>query len=101
MNFMERYPEEVRLPEGCRGEVMVIQNPKISGCTLSFVWKINVTKDGVITPKMDLLTKLPEQALALDQGKVAENAPGSFQCLLRILGVEATMEALIAALCAE
>ncbi|KAJ8361051.1 hypothetical protein SKAU_G00175760 [Synaphobranchus kaupii] len=101
-HFKEKYPELVRLPEGCRGEVMVIQNPKIPGCTLSFVWNITVTKDGVIIPKIDLLTKLPEQAaLALDQRMVAENGPQSFQSLLRILGVEATIEALIAAVCVE
>lgn len=40
-------------------------------------------------------------ALGLDEGEVAENAPQSFQSLLRILGVEAAIEALIAAVCVE
>ncbi|KAG7478136.1 hypothetical protein MATL_G00077100 [Megalops atlanticus] len=66
---------------------MVIRNPKLP--------------EGVVTPKIDLLTKLPEQALHLDQRKVAESAPRSFQSLLRILGVEASIENLITAVCME
>ncbi|KAJ8385037.1 hypothetical protein AAFF_G00195670 [Aldrovandia affinis] len=99
-HFKQKYPEVVSLPGGFRGEVMVIQDPKVPGCTLSIVWKINVSKDGVITPKMDLLAKLPEQALDLGQ-QVAENAPQAFQSLVRILGVEAAIENLITAVCME
>ncbi|KAJ8258428.1 hypothetical protein COCON_G00174400 [Conger conger] len=100
-HFKEKYPEVVRLPNGCRGDVMVIQNPKIPGCTLSVVWNINVTKDGVILPKIDLLTKLPEQALGPDRGKVADDGPRAFQSVLRLLGAEAAFEALITAVRAE
>ncbi|KAI1890387.1 hypothetical protein AGOR_G00153200 [Albula goreensis] len=93
----EKYPEVVSLPQGSRGEVLVIRSSRLPGCTLSVVWSINVTVDGVITPKIDLLAKMPEQALGLDQKNVVENAPQSFQSLLRILGVEASIEAMIVA----
>ncbi|XP_041747761.1 centromere protein P isoform X2 [Coregonus clupeaformis] len=95
-HFQEKYPCVVSLPGGCRAEVMLIQSPKLAGCALTIYWSIEVTSEGVITPKIDLVTKMPEKVLQLDR-KVVENAPDSFQSLLRILGVEASIDTIIQA----
>ncbi|KAL6464822.1 hypothetical protein MHYP_G00271390 [Metynnis hypsauchen] len=97
--FKEKYPDVVRLPEGCRSEVMMIQSPKLPGCTMSIFWKINVSKEGVVQPKLDLLMKMPEQAQKMDANNVMETAPEGFRSLLKIFGVEASIESLIKSVC--
>lgn len=52
-------------------------------------------------PKLDLLTKVPLQALELDKNGVIETAPLSFRTLLGVLGIEATLESLIKSLHTE
>ncbi|CDQ99700.1 unnamed protein product, partial [Oncorhynchus mykiss] len=91
----EKYPCVVSLPGGCRAEVMQIKSPKLAGCALTIYWSIEVTNEGDITPKIDLLTKMPEKVLEMDSRKVIENAPDSFQSLLRILGAEASIDTVI------
>ncbi|XP_015203662.2 centromere protein P [Lepisosteus oculatus] len=99
--FKDKYPSMVSLPEGCRSKLMAIENPKLPGCRLNIVWTVEVNEEGVVTPKINLLTKMPEQALKLDKEKVAENAPHSFQSLLCLLGVEAAIEGLIKSMCTD
>ncbi|XP_021466474.2 centromere protein P [Oncorhynchus mykiss] len=94
-HFQEKYPCVVSLPGGCRAEVMQIKSPKLAGCALTIYWSIEVTNEGDITPKIDLLTKMPEKVLEMDSRKVIENAPDSFQSLLRILGAEASIDTVI------
>ncbi|XP_041080947.1 centromere protein P [Polyodon spathula] len=101
LHFKEKYPSIVRLPEGCSAEYMVIQSPKLPGCELKIVWNIDVTEEGVVTPKLNLLTKIPEQALLLDKRKAVESAPHCFKNLLRLLGIEATIESVIKSLLME
>ncbi|XP_048877956.1 centromere protein P [Brienomyrus brachyistius] len=96
-HFQDKYPDAVSLPEGCRADVMVIQSPKLPGCSLCVVWSIKVTKEGEVTPKLEVLPRLPERALHMDQKKVMEKAPRAFQSLLRVLGVEAAIDSLIRA----
>ncbi|KAK1158561.1 centromere protein P [Acipenser oxyrinchus oxyrinchus] len=74
---------------------MVIQSPKLPGCELKIVWNIDVTEEGVVTPKLNLLTKIPEEALVLDKRKAVESAPCCFKNLLRLLGIETTIESVI------
>ncbi|XP_017560290.1 centromere protein P isoform X2 [Pygocentrus nattereri] len=97
--FKEKYPDVVRLPEGCRSEVMMIQSPKLPGCTMSIFWKISVSKEGVVQPKLELLMKMPEQAQKMDTNNVMETAPEAFRSLLKIFGVEASIESLIKSVC--
>ncbi|XP_062843229.1 centromere protein P [Trichomycterus rosablanca] len=93
--FKEKYPDVIRLPEGCRSEVMLIQTPQLPGCSMSVFWNVTVSKDGVVKPKLDLLMKMPEQAQKLDPESVTESAPESFRSLLNVLGVESTIESLV------
>ncbi|XP_076865494.1 centromere protein P [Brachyhypopomus gauderio] len=93
--FKDKYPDVVCLPEGCRAEVMTIQNPRLTGYTMNIYWSISVNKEGVVTPKIELLMKMPDQAQQMDSQNVMETAPVCFRSLLMIFGVEASIECLI------
>ncbi|XP_041945212.1 centromere protein P isoform X1 [Alosa sapidissima] len=97
-HFKEKYPNMVTLPEGCQSELMLIQSPKLKGCSMCIFWDIDVTLEGEIRPKIDLLLKMPEEVLTIDYNIVA-NAPEYFQNLLRILGAEASIESVIKTVC--
>ncbi|XP_030062984.1 centromere protein P [Microcaecilia unicolor] len=96
-----KYPENVRLPEGSSANYMVLRNPKLPGCELIVVWKIQVNEEGVVTPVLDLLTKIPEQALRLDEKKVIEKTPLCFQNLLCVFGIECAIDNVLKAFCME
>ncbi|KAL1251599.1 hypothetical protein QQF64_019395 [Cirrhinus molitorella] len=91
----EKYPDVVSLPEGCRSELMIIRSPQLPGISMTIFWKIDVSMEGVIKPRLELLLKIPDQAREFDTKKVTENGSEYFQSLLRILGVEASIEGLI------
>ncbi|XDV22570.1 hypothetical protein PO909_027440, partial [Leuciscus waleckii] len=97
--WQDKYPDVVILPEGCRSELMIIRSPQLPGISLTIFWKIDVSKEGVVKPAFELLLKMPDQARELDTKKVMENGSDNFQSLLRILGVEASIEALIRTVC--
>ncbi|XP_078270152.1 centromere protein P [Rhinoraja longicauda] len=99
-HFKEKYPQVVKLPEGSSGEYMVLKCSKLPGIELKIFWKILVSEEGVVTPVLDLLTKIPTEALHFDTRKVMDSAPNSFRCLLRLHGIEAAIECLIE-LCKE
>ncbi|XP_062400702.1 centromere protein P [Sardina pilchardus] len=94
-HFKEKYPNMVSLPEGCQSELMLIQSPKLKGCTMCIFWDTDVTLDGEIRPKIDLLLKMPEEVMTIDSKNIVGNAPEYFQNLLRILGAEASIESVI------
>ncbi|XP_056128757.1 centromere protein P [Lampris incognitus] len=96
-HFQEKYPQVVSLPGGCRSEVMTLHHPQLPGCILLVHWSVEVTREGGVTPKIDLLTKIPETALQLGSAQAIEGAPEAFHSLLRILGTEAALESLIMA----
>ncbi|XP_051763930.1 centromere protein P [Ctenopharyngodon idella] len=98
-HFQEKYPDVVSLPEGSRSELMIIRSPQLPGISMTIFWKIDVSKEGVVKPLLELLLKMPDQARELDTKKVMENGSDYFQSLLRILGVEASVEALIRTVC--
>lgn len=98
-HFKEKYPDIVSLPEGCQSELMVIQSPKLKGYTMCIFWDIDVTWEGEIKPKIELLLKAPDQVQTMDSRNVVANAPGYFQNLLRILGAEASIESVLKTLC--
>ncbi|KAM3835989.1 centromere protein P, partial [Diretmus argenteus] len=60
-HFQEKYPTVVSLPGGCRSEVMALQHPEASGCALLVHWSVEVSREGGVTAKIDLLTKAPER----------------------------------------
>ncbi|XP_069068886.1 centromere protein P [Pleurodeles waltl] len=93
--FKQRYPELIRLPEGSSAQHMVIANPDSSGGELIIVWKIHVSEEGAATPLLDLLTKIPKRALALDKRRVMERAPAAFRGLLKVYGVHTALEKLV------
>ncbi|KAK9529575.1 hypothetical protein VZT92_013658 [Zoarces viviparus] len=94
---LEKYPSVVSLPGGCRSEVMILNHPELSGCVLFVHWSVDVSREGGVSPKMELLTKIPERALQLFPSQPVGGAAEAFQSLLRILGPEAAIESVIMA----
>uniref|UniRef100_A0A8C0WBB4 Centromere protein P n=1 Tax=Castor canadensis TaxID=51338 RepID=A0A8C0WBB4_CASCN len=112
--MQEKYPDTVHLSEGPCSQSMEACGTRIirSGiqnteCLNSFrfglviVWRIRIDEEGKVSPKLDLLTKVPQRALELDKNRVIETAPLSFRTLLGVLGIEAALECLIKMLCTE
>ncbi|XP_045700885.1 centromere protein P isoform X1 [Phyllostomus hastatus] len=100
-HFKEKYPEAVHLLEGASSSYMGIQSTSQPGFELVIVWRIQIDEEGKVLPKLDLLTKVPQQALELDKKGVIETAPFSFRTLLGVLGIEVAVESLIRSLCIE
>ncbi|XP_014916371.1 centromere protein P-like [Poecilia latipinna] len=94
----EKFPSIVSLPEGCGSEVMTLNHPELPGCCFFIYWCVDVSTGGAVTPKIQLLSKIPEKALQLFPSHPAGGgAAGAFQSLLRILGTEAAIESIIRA----
>ncbi|XP_004598882.3 centromere protein P [Ochotona princeps] len=100
-HFKEKYPHTVRLPEGTGSRYMSICSTRRPGFALIVVWRIQIDEEGKVSPKLDLLTQVPQQALELDKNNVTEMAPLSFRSLLSVLGIEGAVESLIQLFCAE
>ncbi|XP_067854723.1 centromere protein P [Heptranchias perlo] len=94
-HFKEKYPEVVRLPEGSSAEYLVLKCSKLPGVELKIFWKILVSEEGVVSPVLDLLTKVPVEVLDFDTEKVVDSAPSSFRSLLRLFGIEVAIDCLI------
>ncbi|KAM4722827.1 centromere protein P [Rhinophrynus dorsalis] len=99
LQFKEKHPLAVDLPVGSSAEYMILRNPKLPGCELLVVWKLQIDEQGAVMPIFDLLTKIPEQALVFDKTKVIEDAPTGFRNLLRVFGIEGAIENLIQSFC--
>ncbi|XP_068170914.1 centromere protein P [Antennarius striatus] len=97
-HFQNKYPSVVSLPGGCRSEVMTLNHPELPGCVLSIQWSVQVSRGGEVTPNINLLTKIPLEALQLFPSLAVGGAAEAFQSLLRILGPEGTLEAVIRAI---
>uniref|UniRef100_A0A8C4Y5T5 Centromere protein P n=1 Tax=Gopherus evgoodei TaxID=1825980 RepID=A0A8C4Y5T5_9SAUR len=61
---------------------------------LMIVWKIYVDEEGRVTPILDLLPRIPVQAVQ-DKQAAVENGPQCFRNMLLLLGIEASIESLI------
>ncbi|XP_040889600.1 centromere protein P isoform X4 [Toxotes jaculatrix] len=96
-HFQNKYPAVVSLPGGCRSEVMTLNHPELPGCVLFVHWSVDVSREGGVAPKINLLTKIPEKALQLFPSQTVGGAAEAFQSLLRILGPEAALESVIRA----
>ncbi|XP_073908456.1 centromere protein P isoform X2 [Castor canadensis] len=99
--FKEKYPDTVHLSEGPCSQSMEVRSTSRPGFGLVIVWRIRIDEEGKVSPKLDLLTKVPQRALELDKNRVIETAPLSFRTLLGVLGIEAALECLIKMLCTE
>ncbi|XP_053325594.1 centromere protein P [Spea bombifrons] len=99
VRFKEKYPSAVGLPLGSSGEYVALRNPKLPGCELLLVWKIEIDEEGAVLPVLDLLPKMPDQALALDKMKVIEEAATGFRNLLQAFGIESSIENIIRVFC--
>lgn len=97
--FKDKYPLAVGLPLGSSADYMVLTNPDLPGCKLILVWKITINEDGSVTPVLDLLPKIPEQATALDKTGVLNNVAADFKTLLRAFGLQASIENIIQSFC--
>ncbi|XP_069889379.1 centromere protein P [Dipodomys merriami] len=94
-HFKDKYPSTVHLSEGPSSHCMEIRSASQPGFELMVVWRIQINEEGKVLPKLDLLTKVPHQALQLDKRRVIETAPLNFRTLLGTLGIEAALESLI------
>ncbi|XP_077181848.1 centromere protein P isoform X1 [Paroedura picta] len=93
----DKYPNIVALPEGVSGDCMILKNTELPGFELMIVWKIHVDKDGKVTPVLDFLSKIPMAVLG--NKAFASDMPRWFRSLLQVLGIEASIEAMIKSLC--
>ncbi|XP_038266630.1 centromere protein P isoform X2 [Dermochelys coriacea] len=93
-HFKVKYPDIVRLPEGPSGDYLVIRSPELSGFELMIVWKIYVDEEGRVVPVLDLLPRIPAQAMQ-DKKAAVKNGPQCFRNMLLLLGIEASIESLI------
>nr|XP_057910619.1 centromere protein P [Doryrhamphus excisus]XP_057910620.1 centromere protein P [Doryrhamphus excisus] len=94
-HFQAKYPTVVSLPGGCRSEVMTLHHPELPGCVVSVHWSVEVSKEGGVMPKVDLLTKIPEKAQQLFPSQALGGAAEAFHSLLRLVGPEAALECII------
>ncbi|KAM9409180.1 centromere protein P isoform 2-T2 [Pholidichthys leucotaenia] len=97
-HFQEKYPSVVSLPEGPGSAVITLNHPELPGCVLFVHWSVEVSPEGAVTSKIDLLTKIPEKALQLFPSEAIGGAAEAFQSLLRVLGPEAALESIISAI---
>ncbi|XP_053545397.1 centromere protein P-like [Bombina bombina] len=99
MPLREKYSDAVGIPVGLSAEYIVLKNPKLPGCELVIVWKINVNEEGAVIPVFDLLNKIPEQALPFDKMKILQNTSIGFRNLLQVYGIEGSIEKLVRVFC--
>ncbi|NXM95215.1 CENPP protein, partial [Sylvia borin] len=93
LHFKAKYPDIVTLPEGLLGDFITLRNPKVAGFELMIFWKIHLDEEGITTPVLDLLPKVPKQVM--EQRMVTVSIPGSFRSMIRLFGIEAAIENLI------
>ncbi|KAK2491830.1 hypothetical protein MC885_020463 [Smutsia gigantea] len=96
--FLDKYPEAVHLSEGASSSCMGVRSASQPEFELVVVWRIQVDDEGRAMPKLDLLPRVPQRALELDQKGIIAAAPASFRALLSALGIEAALESLIVTL---
>lgn len=97
-HFQDKFPSVVSLPGGQRSEVMALHHPELPSCVLLVHWSVTVNKDGGVKPSIELLPKIPHNALQLFQSSPVAGAAEAFHSLQRILGVEGALEAVVMAI---
>ncbi|XP_018430619.1 PREDICTED: centromere protein P [Nanorana parkeri] len=100
-HFEEHYSAAVTLPHGSSGNYMVLANPEVPQCEMILVWEITINERGAVIPILDLLPKLPEEAIALDKSGVLEDTAPAFKNLLQVFGIQSSIEKIIHSFCLE
>ncbi|KAG8436252.1 hypothetical protein GDO86_007377 [Hymenochirus boettgeri] len=95
----EKYPSAVRFPAGSSAEYMILSNPNVPGFELLLMWRIHIDDQGRVIPILDLLPKIPEQAIALDKKGVVEGTAPGFRNLLQAFGIQGSIDNLIQSFC--
>ncbi|XP_057701930.1 centromere protein P isoform X2 [Corythoichthys intestinalis] len=96
-HFQAKYPQVVSLPDGDSSSTLALHHPALKRCTFLLHWCVDVSKEGKVTPKLDLLPKIPQQALRLLPSWNVDGVGEGFHSLLRLLGPEAALEEVIRA----
>ncbi|XP_077430379.1 centromere protein P isoform X1 [Vanacampus margaritifer] len=92
-----KYGRVACVPDGCNWSLLTLHHPDLPGCTFLVRWSVGVSKEGEVTPKLDLLTKIPDRALEQFPSQTIGSAGEAFHSLLRLLGPEAALEEVIRA----
>ncbi|XP_019716037.1 centromere protein P [Hippocampus comes] len=95
-HFQTKYGHVVCAP-GDNSSLLTFHHPDLPGCIFLVHWSVDVSKEGEVTPKVDLLTKIPDRALQLFQSQAVVGTAEAFHSLLRLLGPEAALEEVIRA----
>ncbi|XP_051932327.1 centromere protein P isoform X2 [Hippocampus zosterae] len=95
-HFQTKYEGVVCAP-GDNSSLLTFHHPDLPGCIFLVHWSVDVSKEGEVTPKVDLLTKIPDRALQLFQSQAVSGAAEAFHSLLRLLGPEAALDEVIRA----
>ncbi|XP_072315576.1 centromere protein P [Eucyclogobius newberryi] len=77
---------------------MALRHPQLPGCVLLVHWSVQVNKEGGVTASVELLPKIPQNALQLFQASPVAGAAEAFHSLQRIVGVEGALEAVVMAM---
>lgn len=93
-----QFPSMVSLPQGQRSEFMTLHHPDLPGCVLLVHWSVTISPNGAVKSSIELLPKIPKNALQLLQSSPVAGAAEAFHSLQRILGVEGALEAVVAAI---
>ncbi|XP_077385126.1 centromere protein P [Festucalex cinctus] len=96
-HFQAKYGRVACVPDGCNWSLLTLHHPDLPGCTFVVRWTVDVSKEGEVTAKLDLLTKIPDRALRLFPSRAIGGAGEAFHSLLRLLGPEAALEEVIRA----
>ncbi|XP_061146376.1 centromere protein P [Syngnathus typhle] len=96
-HFQAKYGQVACAAGGSNPSVLTFHHPNLPGCTFLVHWSVDVSKEGEVTPKVDLLTKIPDRALQLFPSQGVGSADEAFHSLLRLLGPEAAVEEVIRA----
>ncbi|RVE73361.1 hypothetical protein OJAV_G00049600 [Oryzias javanicus] len=95
--LQDKFPSVVSVPGGRRSEVMVLRRPELPGVVLFIHWAVEISTEGTVVPKINLLPKIPGKALELFPSLPVGGAAEAFQSLLRILGAEGAVESVLRA----
>uniref|UniRef100_UPI00358F1A25 centromere protein P n=1 Tax=Myxine glutinosa TaxID=7769 RepID=UPI00358F1A25 len=89
-HLLKEFPSVVSLPEGENREVLSLENPTFPWLKLLIRWRIKVTADGNVIPKLTLSVNTEATRIKRDRNGFLRDAPKRFQQLLKLNGVEAT-----------
>ncbi|XP_077582635.1 centromere protein P isoform X2 [Stigmatopora nigra] len=98
LHFQGKYPRWVSLPDGEASSTLLLRHPHLPSVAFLLHWGVDVSREGRVAPRLDLLPKIPRQALRrLGPSQFPGDAERAFRSLLRLLGPEAALEEMMGA----